>query len=74
MAHDIKDLGYFCDRDSATVKIRRGGGEDTEYTILKWNEFDSTRKCASVVVRGPDGRVFAYVKGSDSAILNMLAP
>ena len=71
MAKEIEDLGYFCERDSEMVRI--GNLDETsEYKILKWNEFDSERKCSSVVIRRPDGKIFAYVKGSDSTLYNML--
>ena len=73
MARDIFELGYFVERDSDSVRIKHPRDESmTEFKILKFNEFDSKRKCASVVVRAADGRIFAYVKGSDSSLMKML--
>ena len=73
MALDINDLGYFMERDSDSVRIKHPGEDGVvEYKILKWNEFDSKRKCASVVIRRSDGRIFAYVKGSDTSLMKML--
>jgi len=39
--------------------------------VLKINKFSSDRKAMSVVVRAPDGKVYAYVKGSDQSLINM---
>ena len=75
MALRIRSLGYFCERDSESVRIKQPDNTENsvvEYKILKYNDFDSKRKCASVVVRAPDGRIFAYVKGSDSTLFKML--
>ena len=73
MARDIRELGYFYGRDSETVKIRYSDNNDADFKILKYNEFDSVRKCASIVVEGQDGQVIVYVKGSDSTLLKMLS-
>ena len=43
-----------------------------EFKILKVFKFTSDRKCASVVVRAPDGKVYVYVKGSETAIKGMV--
>ena len=73
MTRDVCDLGYFIERDSETIKIRLPGEDNVVgYKLLKYNEFDSKRKCASIVVKAPNGKVLAYVKGSDSTLLNML--
>ena len=73
MSFEISELGFFIERDSESVRIKHPGEDNiANYKILKWNEFDSKRKCASVVVRRSDGRIFAYVKGSDSSLLKML--
>ena len=73
MSRDIFELGYFAERDSDSIRIKHPTEEAmVEFKVLKINEFDSKRKCASVVVRSSDGRIFAYVKGSDSSLLNMM--
>ena len=41
------------------------------FKVLKYNEFDSKRKCSSVVVRTPEGKVIAYVKGSDTTMMKI---
>ena len=71
MSHDVCELGYFCSKDSESIRIQYPGDNVAEYKVLKWNDFDAKRKCASVVVRGPDGRTFAYVKGSDTTLFKM---
>ncbi|KAI9009433.1 hypothetical protein BC832DRAFT_608554 [Gaertneriomyces semiglobifer] len=47
-------------------------GVDEEYEILNVNEFNSTRKRMSVLVRSPQGEVKLYVKGADTVILERL--
>ncbi|KAI8440532.1 hypothetical protein MSG28_001780 [Choristoneura fumiferana] len=49
-------------------------GELTRLRVLRVQQFDSTRKCMSVALRGPQGQVILYVKGADSTVLNALAP
>jgi phospholipid-transporting ATPase len=43
-----------------------------EYGILNINEFNSTRKRMSVVVKCPDGLIKLYVKGADTVIFERL--
>ena len=74
MARDIFELGYFYERDSDTIKIRHSDNIVTDFKVLRYNEFESVRKCASIVVKGPDEKVFVYVKGSDSTLMKMLHP
>ncbi|OQR92351.1 hypothetical protein THRCLA_08724 [Thraustotheca clavata] len=46
-------------------------GELEIYTLLACNEFDSYRKCMSVVVqRSYDGAIIMYCKGADSVLLS----
>ena len=71
MTRKAEKLGYFVSRDSSTIGIRTPNGEIEKYKILKYNEFDSKRKCSSIVVRNSDGDVFAYVKGSDTTMMRM---
>lgn len=53
------------------LKVTRKCGTSTmrTYTILNVNEFNSTRKRMSVVVRTQDGRYFVYCKGADNVML-----
>ena len=61
---------FFKSRDSESVTICLDG-QDFEYKILKTFKFDSERKCMSVIARGPDGRVIAFIKGADSSLFKM---
>ncbi|KAJ1950314.1 aminophospholipid translocase, partial [Linderina pennispora] len=47
-------------------------GEDREYEVLNINEFNSTRKRMSAVLRCPDGSIKLYCKGADTVILERL--
>lgn len=68
MTQDV-DICYFKERDSSHIRLRRGRGNE-EYEILKIFPFTSERKAMSIVVRNTmTDRVFAYVKGADSAML-----
>ena len=71
MARKAEKLGYFAFRDSSTISLQTPSGEIEKFKILKYNEFDSKRKCSSIVVRNSDGDVFAYVKGSDTTMMRM---
>ncbi len=69
-----KSLGYlFHTRKprSVTIAVK---GMDLEYEILNVNEFNSTRKRMSIVVRCPDGRIKLMIKGADTVIYDRLAP
>ncbi|KAJ2163162.1 aminophospholipid translocase [Coemansia sp. RSA 552] len=55
---------------SITVSIM---GVDKEYEVLNINEFNSTRKRMSAVLRCPDGSIKMYCKGADTVILERLA-
>lgn len=48
-------------------------GEKLRFEILGLHEFDSARKCMSVVLQCPDGSVKVLVKGADSSVLQKLA-
>ncbi|KAJ2611333.1 aminophospholipid translocase [Coemansia sp. RSA 1365] len=54
---------------SITVNIM---GVDKEYEVLNINEFNSTRKRMSAVLRCPDGSIKLYCKGADTVILERL--
>ena len=70
-ARQIRNFGYFVTRDSQSIGIQRPDGQTEQFKVLKYNEFDSKRKCSSIVVRNLDGRIFAYVMGSDSSMMRM---
>ncbi|KAJ2466618.1 aminophospholipid translocase [Coemansia sp. RSA 2322] len=48
-------------------------GVDKEYEVLNINEFNSTRKRMSAVLRCPDGSIKMYCKGADTVILERLS-
>lgn len=48
-------------------------GDIKEYTIEIVFEFDSERKCQSVITKY-NGEYFLFVKGADSSVLNLLDP
>ncbi|KAJ2550178.1 aminophospholipid translocase [Coemansia sp. RSA 1933] len=54
---------------SITVSVM---GVDKEYEVLNVNEFNSTRKRMSVLLRCPDGSIKLYCKGADTVILERL--
>ena len=68
----FKNFGYFIHRDSNSIGIMREGGKIEQFEILSWNEFDTDRQCSSIVVKNADGKIFAYVKGSDTSIMSKL--
>ncbi|KAJ2992991.1 hypothetical protein HDV02_002716 [Globomyces sp. JEL0801] len=69
-----KKLGYlFHTRKPRSVTIAVQG-IDNEYQILTVNEFNSTRKRMSVLVRAPDGQVKIMVKGADTVIFSRIVP
>ena len=47
-------------------------GQAVEIAVLHVLEFDSARKRMTVIVRLPNGKLRAYVKGADSAIMAVL--
>lgn len=66
-------LGYkFHTRRPKSVSYNRKG-QDFEWEILNINEFNSTRKRMSAIVRSPDGKIKLYIKGADTVILERLA-
>lgn len=67
-----KDLGYlFHTRRPKSVSISVNG-HNQEYEILAVNEFNSTRKRMSVLVRCPNGKVKLMIKGADTVIFDRL--
>ncbi|KAJ3254549.1 hypothetical protein HK103_007103 [Boothiomyces macroporosus] len=66
-------LGYtFHTRKPKSVIFSRKG-VDQEWEILQINEFNSTRKRMSALVRTPEGKIKLYIKGADTVILERLA-
>ncbi|KAJ1736271.1 aminophospholipid translocase [Coemansia biformis] len=51
----------------------RAVGIDREYEVLNINEFNSTRKRMSAVLRCADGSIKLYCKGADTVIFERLA-
>ncbi|KAJ3323832.1 hypothetical protein HDV06_001202 [Boothiomyces sp. JEL0866] len=68
-----KQLGYtFHTRRPKSLTINVNG-VDREYEIYQVNEFNSTRKRMSLVVRGPDGKVKLMIKGAETVIVERLS-
>lgn len=61
---DFKFLGRF-----GNVLKLKAVDEVEEYELLALNEFDSTRKAMSVVLRRLDGSIVVFCKGADSTML-----
>ncbi|KAJ3271263.1 hypothetical protein HDV01_006935 [Terramyces sp. JEL0728] len=67
-----RTLGYeFHTRRPKSVTMN-ADGVDKEYQILQVNEFNSTRKRMSLIVRGSDGKVKLMIKGAETVILERL--
>eukprot|EP01029_Cantina_marsupialis_P021356 TRINITY_DN50_c0_g6_i1.p1 TRINITY_DN50_c0_g6~~TRINITY_DN50_c0_g6_i1.p1 ORF type:complete len:1300 (-),score=360.94 TRINITY_DN50_c0_g6_i1:211-4110(-) len=61
-------LGFeLVNRSMDTVTVCRQGKPET-FRVLAINEFNSTRKRMSMVVRTPEGRVMLYCKGADNVM------
>ena len=77
MAQKTGLFNYYVKKTTTSVVLGKQNedGENSEmeeFKILKVFKFTSDRKCASVVVRAPDGKVYVYVKGSETAIKGMV--
>ncbi|KAJ3324656.1 hypothetical protein HDV06_006549 [Boothiomyces sp. JEL0866] len=68
-----KSLGYLFHTRKPKSVIIAVNGEDQEFEVLNVNEFNSTRKRMSVVVRAPDGRIRLFIKGADTVIFDRLS-
>ncbi|KAJ1930063.1 aminophospholipid translocase [Tieghemiomyces parasiticus] len=55
---------------SITIDVH---GQAYDYEVLNINEFNSTRKRMSALLRCPDGKVRLYCKGADTVIYERLA-
>jgi hypothetical protein len=62
-----------CASVASTSVVVRVDGRDLEFDVLAINEFDSTRKRMSVLVRFPDHSIYLIVKGADSVVESALA-
>lgn len=58
-------------RDHDALTVSGPAGEEM-FAVLNVNEFTSQRKCMSVIVRTPDGRLVLYCKGADDAVFAKL--
>lgn len=60
----------FTDRDSTHMRLRNNNsGKEESYELIKVFEFESDRKCMTVIVKDEAGKYWAYCKGADSSIL-----
>jgi magnesium-transporting ATPase (P-type) len=60
----------FMDRDSEAYFLKNMiTGKDEKYKLIKIFEFESVRKCMTVIVQDEAGKYWAYCKGADSSIL-----
>ncbi|KAJ3311213.1 hypothetical protein HDV04_004217 [Boothiomyces sp. JEL0838] len=68
-----KSLGYLFHTRKPKSVIIAVNGEDQEFEVLNINEFNSTRKRMSIVVRAADGRIRLFIKGADTVIFERLS-
>ncbi|KAJ7285463.1 hypothetical protein O6H91_Y332300 [Diphasiastrum complanatum] len=47
-------------------------GDLQRFEVLGIHEFDSVRKCMSVILKCPDNKIKLLVKGADSAVMNII--
>jgi phospholipid-transporting ATPase len=74
LVEGVRNLGFFFNARkprSITVNIN---GTDKTYEMLAVNEFNSTRKRMSVLIRDPAGKIKVLVKGADTVIIERLSP
>ncbi|KAH6575423.1 hypothetical protein BASA62_001894 [Batrachochytrium salamandrivorans] len=66
-------LGYqFTTRRPRSVSYKHDG-QEYEWEVLQVNEFNSTRKRMSAIVRSPEGKIKLYIKGADTVIFERLS-
>ncbi|KAJ3408052.1 hypothetical protein HDU80_007046 [Chytriomyces hyalinus] len=69
----VQLLGYnFHTRRPKSVSVDHNSYTH-EYEVLNINEFNSTRKRMSALIRMPDGSIKLYIKGADTVIMERLA-
>lgn len=77
-AHAGQFFGYefIGDKDGhRTIRITKkgvAGHTDVVFRMLEILSYDNARKCMSVIVQHPDGRIYLYLKGADSAVFKRL--
>lgn len=67
-----RGLGFtFVGRTASSVSVQvQDESNPRIYEILAVNQFDSTRKRMSVVVRSQDKRIYLFCKGADNVIFD----
>ncbi|XP_063085017.1 phospholipid-transporting ATPase IK isoform X3 [Cavia porcellus] len=67
-----RNFGYvFLSRTQDSITVVELGEERT-YEVLALMDFNSDRKCMSVLVRTPEGSICLYTKGADTVIFQRL--
>lgn len=69
-----KRLGFEFSASTSTHKTVNIYGKENKFRVLKYFEFNSDRKRASIIIRDNDGLIKLLVKGADSIIIDRLAP
>ena len=68
-----RDMKYvFLSRKPQCIQIAING-VTSEYQILQVNEFNSTRKRMSVIIKTPNNKIILYCKGADTVIYERLS-
>ena len=70
----LEKLGgiFFQDRTEDKVILEDQLGEKNSYEILHVFDYSSERKRMSVVAKDPQGRVYLFSKGADSALMPLM--
>ena len=67
---------FMGDKDGVrTIRLTKKGRNDhtdISFRMLEILAYDNARKCMSVIVQHPDGRIYLYLKGADSAVFGRL--
>jgi magnesium-transporting ATPase (P-type) len=72
MAREVKDFGYFKSRDSTYITLQKPNDQLVRFRILKVFYFTPERRAMSIVVIDEKThKIFAFVKGADSSIMEM---
>jgi phospholipid-transporting ATPase len=72
MARSVKQFGYFLNRDSTHITVQLPEGRVESMRVLKVFDFTSERRAMSIVVIDEKtSKIYAFVKGADSSIMNM---
>ena len=73
LVHAASQLKYVFDGNDMNNRFVRHNNKDLSFEVYRLIEFNSDRKRASIIVKGPDGIIRFYMKGADSIILERLA-